>query len=190
MFHTRETSWWQATDGNSWFPELDPLRVVVDERNGERRLGTQSPIPGENRFLHFTENTNEEESDGYGTPDEDGDVVDEELPTTDENSEQERKMFTTPCGQTYWVGEGYRLYTNEHVDMPIGYWCPYDQCVYLNDDMDSDNDDDDDEPPPTPPPLYEARDNCSPQNTIVTVGVNDDEVEGETIVITPQENAN
>lgn len=73
----------------------------------------------------------------------------------------ERRLFSTPCGQTYWVDDDLCLYTNETVEIPIGYWCDRNQCIYFDVGLDetSDDEDDDDEPPqPPPPPIYEESD--------------------------------
>jgi len=68
----------------------------------------------------------------------------------------ERRLFSTPCGQTYWVDDDLHLYTNERVDIPIGYWCNRDQCVYLDVGSGETTDDDDDyHTPPPGPPMYE-----------------------------------
>ena len=70
-----------------------------------------------------------------------------------------RKVFHTPCGQTYWYDTEMYIYTNQRVELPIGYWCKENQTIYLNEDnthSSDDEDEDEDEyvPPPTPPPLY------------------------------------
>lgn len=72
-----------------------------------------------------------------------------------------RRHFTTPCGQTYWVDHDYWLFTNQRVELPIGYWSVDEQCVCLDHGNDSDEDsdeysDDDCTPPPSPPPTYQS----------------------------------
>lgn len=96
----------------------------------------------------------------------------------DRSNVHTRRRFNTPCGQTYWVDDEYWIYTNRRVELPIGHWCVYDQCVYLNHgDDSSDEEDDDYTPPPTPPPMYnESCDSCGSENDM-------DEVEGEEIQI-------
>ena len=185
MFHTREVDWSQYRQTQDM---PNGTTVVVDTRTGDRRLMAQSPIPME--YTQITQPTqfqfpifhddamdvqedatddhgdamdDQDESDGYSTPDEDfGDEnvvetvgVGRESPVT-----PERRFFTTPCGQTYWVDGDLYLYTNETVDIPIGYWCDRDQCVYLDDGSGDTTDDDEDDydPPPTPPPMYEEGD--------------------------------
>lgn len=203
MFHTREVDWSQYTQTQDTMTH--DTRVVVDTRSGERRLMVQSPIPMEymdtetglvnqgvaplwiNHQQPF--DNDDSESDGYGTPSEDSDdeddmetvgVVRDESPVT-----QNRRFFSTPCGQTYWVDSDFYLYTNETVDNPIGYWCDRDQCVYLDDgswDTSDDDDDDDYDPPPTPPPMYEESD--SVQGSPVSMDADtDSEVDGEVIVM-------
>ena len=207
MFHTREVDWSSYehnTETTSGASTASAASVVVDTRNGHRRLLAQSPIPME--YLdHDTgvvisdarpsrDSELDNESDGYSTPDEEfGEepqmtscgVVRQDSQERSESSE--RRFFSTPCGQTYWVDNEYWLYTNNTVERPIGYWCEEDQCVYLDDGSgySTDEDDDDDyDPPPTPPPMYEESDSVSP----VPMDTNsdpeeDDMVEGETIVI-------
>jgi hypothetical protein len=203
MFHAREVDW--SSYGQGQPRNNTMVVVVVDTRNGDRRLLAQSPIPMQYiehptpdevtilehfpaRHLIPTTMIEDDESDGYNTPDEEfdngGDSQDREMTTS-----PERRTFTTPCGQTYWVDTDNRLYTNESVEVPIGFWCHLDQCVYLNDGNDNENDsetDDDDsdyDPPPTPPPLYEESESLrgSPATTDSDL---DNEVEGETIVMT------
>ena len=97
----------------------------------------------------------------------------------DRSNVHTRRRFNTPCGQTYWVDDEYWIYTNRRVELPIGHWCVYDQCVYFNhgDDSSSDEEDDDYTPPPTPPPMYnESCDSGGSENDM-------DEVEGEEIKI-------
>lgn len=172
MFHTREVDWSQYTSNGA--------TVVIDTRNGERRLLAQSPIPME-YLVHESEPNNEDDdSDGYGTPDEEFDN-DAEIYDVQDGTTSERKLFSTPCGQTYWVDGELYLYTNETVEIPIGYWCERDQCIYL-DDGSGDSTDDEYEPPPTPPPLYVESE--SVQGSPATIDTNsDNEVEGETIVL-------
>ena len=201
MFHTREVDW-SSYENNT--QTASGATVVVDTRNGHRRLLAQSPIPME--YLdHDTgvviadvepsrESELDNESDGYSTPDEEfGEepqirsrgVVRQDSQERSESSE--RRFFSTPCGQTYWVDNEYYFIQITQVERPIGYWCEEDQCVYLDDGSgySTDEDDDDDyDPPPTPPPMYEESDSVSP----VPMDINsdpeeDDMVEGETIVI-------
>ena len=97
--------------------------------------------------------------------------------TCDRHQTNTRKKFKTPCGQTYWTDSDYLIYTNKHVETPIGYWCKNDQAIYFTNelsDVDSDDSEDDYDygtPPPTPPPTYEESNDIS-----------DDEVDGEIIV--------
>lgn len=201
MFHTREADWYSYENNTQ---TASGTTVVVDTRNGNRRLLAQSPIPME--YLDYdtgvaiagvreldNESEVDNESDGYTTPDEE---LHEEPQTTrcgvdrqdtqERTESTERRLFSTPCGQTYWVDDEYWLYTNNTVERPIGYWCEEDQCVYLDDGSgySTDEDDDDDyDPPPTPPPMYEESHSVSP----VPMDTNsdpeeDDVVEGETIV--------
>ena len=126
-------------------------------------------------------------SDGYNTPDEEFDDEDgaetvgvepEEMTTT-----PERKIFSTPCGQTYWVDGDFYLYTNQTVDIPIGYWCNIDQCVYLDDGSEDTTDDEDEyDPPPTPPPMYEESESVQGSPVPMDTGT-DSEVDGEVIVL-------
>lgn len=161
--------------------------VVVDTRNGDRRVLAQSPIPMEYMELGYNRD-GVAEIDGYSTPDEefheDGEetvsVEPEEITPT-----HDRQYFSTPCGQTYWVDGELYLYTNQTVVIPIGYWCNHDQCVYLNDGFgDTTDDDDEDEydPPPTPPPIYEESN--SVQGSVVPMDTEDNsEVDGEHIML-------
>ena len=106
---------------------------------------------------------------------------------TETDRRQDRILFSTPCGQTYWTDNEYRLYTNTHVQRPIGFWCHYDQCIYFDDGIDDTSDDDtsdDDEydVPPTPPPIYEETD--SSRGSIEQLNTySDNEIDGETIVL-------
>lgn len=87
--------------------------------------------------------------DEYETSSEDNDF---------EEDNPERRRFETPCGQTYWINEKLELFTNEHVEISIGWWCRQDQCIYFNDpysDSEDESDIEDYTPPPTPPPRYE-----------------------------------
>ena len=98
------------------------------------------------------------------------DGINEPEPGNDE--EPERRLFTTPCGQTYWLDQELWFYTNENVERPIGYWCEDTQSVVLDDGLfDSDDDDDVSLNSPSPPRYSES---SSPS----------DEVEGETILLT------
>ena len=125
-----------------------------------------------------------EDSDGYCTSNEENNEYEETNVTEREEcpTVSERKYFSTPCGQTYWVDEDYLLYTNKTVPLPIGYWCDYNQCVRLTDDIsDESSDDEEIDVPPTPPPIYEER--HSLDGSIASMDT-DDFVEGEIIVIT------
>lgn len=201
MFHTREVDWSQY--GQTQEMISNATTVVVDRRNGERRLMVQSPIPMEyiehsnSDELPITEHfpahgsfpvrvTDDTESDGYNTPDEEFDNG-EESQDREMTTAPERRTFTTPCGQTYWVDRDNRLYTNASVEVPIGFWCHLDQCVYLNDGHDNDSEtedeDDDYDPPPTPPPLYEESESL--RGSPATMDSDPyNEVEGETILMT------
>ena len=186
MFHQREVQWPAYTHDAT---------VVVDTRNGDRRLLAQSPIPMEYMEPGYNDD-GVAESDGYSTPheefdDEDGAEtvgVEPQTPSIEPEENEpttERQFFSTPCGQTYWVDGDFYLYTNQTVQIPIGYWCNHDQCVYLNDGLgDTTDDDEEDEydPPPTPPPIYEESN--SVQGSPVPMDTeHDSEVEGEHIVI-------
>ena len=196
MFHNREIDWSQYGQTQDM---MHGTTVVVDTRTGDRRLTAQSPIPMEYsptsqprqfQFPIFHDAMDDDdESDGYSTPDEDfGDEdhvetvgVGRESPVT-----PERRFFRTPCGQTYWVDGDLYLYTNETVDIPIGYWCDRDQCVYLDDgsgDTSDDDDEDDNDPPPTPPPMYEESDSINGSPTPMDTNSENEEVDGEVILM-------
>jgi hypothetical protein len=129
----------------------------------------------------------DDESEGYSTPDEEIDNVYDDSMVGVERREgttsPERRLFSTPCGQTYWVDEDNCLYTNKTVEIPIGYWCERYQCVYLGDGSDYETDDDDEyDVPPTPPPVYEES-NSSHGSPVPMDTQFDSEVDGETIVL-------
>tara|TARA_Y100000389_G_scaffold201362_1_gene243910 strand:+ start:2586 stop:3149 length:564 start_codon:yes stop_codon:yes gene_type:complete len=170
MFHSREIDWsgyMNPTVENDTY-------LVVDSVRGERRLTLQSPIffmvdplLDQTALDIYSEETAPVDMECGETIEQCGVIPSEEGEST------ERRFFSTPCGQTYWVDEGYRLFTNKTVDIPIGFWCPSDQCIYLNnespamysDDDDYYEDDSEDEqytPPPTPPPMYEEASSETP----------------------------
>lgn len=213
MFHNREVDW--SSYISRFGMETDDTTSVVDTQTGERRLTVQSPI-----FMEYSDShtgpmfsgdipsgsievdNDGTESDGYSTPD-------EEFDNTEMTTIPERRFFTTPCGQTYWVDGDLYLYTNETVEIPIGYWCDRDQCVYLDDGSGDTTDEEDEyDPPPTPPPIYEETDSIngspSPMDTHTDSGEaegenqlfgvspmdthpDDSEVEGENILIAPSQ---
>lgn len=209
MFHTSEVDWSSYINPQN----ITSAYVVLDRRNGERRLLVQSPIPMQysvsapqphiefdpiDQYLSSIQPMDQDlspiqpmdipdggESDGYSTPDEEFDNTDDESMVGVERREgttsPERRFFSTPCGQTYWVDEDYCLYTNQTVEMPIGYWCERDQCVYLDDGSGYGTDDEDDVPP-TPPPVYEES-NSSHGSPVPMDTQFDSEVDGETIVL-------
>lgn len=201
MFHTRDIDWYQYTQ--TPHNMTNDTSVVVDRRSGERRLIVQSPIPMEYMgvetglvnqgvappWINYqqTFDNDDAESDGYGTPDEDFEDDDMEtvgIERDESSSTQSRRFFSTPCGQTYWVDRHLFLYTNETVDIPIGYWCHREQCVYLDDGSGetSDEDDDDYDRQPTPPPMYEESDSERGSPVPMDTG-RDSEIEGEVIVL-------
>ena len=125
--------------------------------------------------------SSDDESDGYSTPDEDEDeetVGVSSPPRLEANiPDTTRVLFTTPCGQTYWVDEEYWIYTNRNVELPIGYWCEEQQGIMFDVNIDGSDDEYEDTPPSPAPPRYTETPSTSSEPD------SSDEVEGETILI-------
>ena len=188
-------------DWNTFFNTTPQNTEIHDTRTGEPRLLVQSPIPlqyieHEHLFIEPTTQINDVaslpsppliEPDGYNREDENSNNEDSivRIGVQDQGERATRRFFSTPCGQTYWVDPENRLYTNEYVDVPIGFWCHLDQCIYLNDGNDSDSETDDEyyEEPPTPPPIYEETDSSRGSTSPQSSCSHDEEIEGETILL-------
>lgn len=131
---------------------------------GWGRLDAQSPPPQPRRVSESSESIAELVQCGYNT--DDGCEPDQVVPVP---IVEERRLFTTPCGQTYWIDDELSLYTNRNVQHPIGCWCSNLQAVilrsYFDEDTDDDDDDEYDEIPLSPsPPRYTETPSISPEN--------------------------
>lgn len=193
MFHPREFDCSSNTDGAT---------IVVDTRSGDRRIFVHPPLhlpsaPRRPEMFQFPQVHMETDTESVG-PDNlydqefeneyDDAMVGDHLEQQEQQeitTAHERRLFSTPCGQTYWVDEKFYLYTNETVERPIGYWCDQDQSVYIDDNIwDNSDDDDDDEydVPPTPPPVYEESNSLIGSPASMDTN-SDDEVDGEIIIM-------
>lgn len=174
---------------------LNEIITINTNEPGSGRLEVQSPPPQRRRTSEASESIAElvlrrnnpddsddddDDSDGYSTPDEDEEetVGVSSPPRLEANIPyRTRVLFTTPCGQTYWVDEEYWIYTNRNVELPIGYWCEEQQGIMFEVNID-DSDEYEDTPPSPAPPRYTE----TPTSTSSEPD-SSDEVEGETIII-------
>lgn len=176
---------------------LNEIITITANEPGPGRLEVQSPPPQRRRRRTSEESesiaelvqgryssdddSDDDDSDGYSTPDEDEDeetVGVSSPPRLEANIPYRcRVLFTTPCGQTYWVDDEYWIYTNRNVELPIGYWCEEQQGIMFDFNIDGSDDEYEDTPPSPAPPRYTETPSTSSEPD------SSDEVEGEIILI-------
>jgi hypothetical protein len=187
MFQHRNFNWSSHTQDRS----IHSNPHVVYTWNFDRRSLFQFPIPPQ--IVQPTQKVAAVLMD-VGTESEISVTQDEEMVDTVDSvsveqresiTSTERRLFSTPCGQTYWVDDDLCLYTNETVEIPIGYWCDRNQCIYFDvglDETTDDEDDDDDPPPPPPPPMYEESDSLIGTATRMDTNIDNEEDVGEVMI--------
>ena len=162
-------------------PVLGRLEINCSPERRRRRSSEESESIAELvlRRNNPDDSDDDDDSDGYSTPDEDEETVGVSSPPRLEANipDRTRVLFTTPCGQTYWVDDGYWIYTNRNVELPIGYWCEEQQGIMFEVNIDESDDEYEDTPPSPAPPRYTETPSTSSEPD------SSDEVEGETILI-------